>query len=124
MIQAEETKLVYDRMDITIAVGDAAFADQKTLRSGECVGVKVVDFSNSSAKAHSINLGIQDTNGNELVAQTDFRDYTPNGGGYIDGFKPVSFKSDGHVKVNATSSQAIAATDFAVQLIFAVRIKK
>lgn len=119
----ENKKIVYDRVDVNIAIGSTSFATTKKLREGVCIGVKYIDFSSATNRANAINIGVNDTLGSELVGATDFRDYAHGGGNYIDGsFKPTKFSTRSEAKITVVSTAAIAGTNFDGQLIFAVLI--
>lgn len=121
----EGKKVVYDKMDISIGAGNTSFADQIKLREGQCIGAKIIDFTSAIARAYAINVGVTDSAGSEMIAQTDFRDFIQNGGGYFEGLKPACFSTRSQVSVKVTSTTAIApAEDFSAQIIFAVLIDK
>jgi len=113
-------KIVYDKVDISIAIGATPFSQNKTLKyKGTCKGVKLIDFSSATPRAHAININVSDSS-NALIGSTDFRDFIPNGGGYKEGFKTCEFDTKTEITIDAISSQAIATADFKAQLIFMI----
>jgi hypothetical protein len=113
-------KIVYDRVDISIAIGQTSFSVPKNFKyKGRCKGVKLIDFSSAQARAHAININVSDST-NTLIGSTDYRDSIQVGGGYIEGFKPCDFDTKTEVTVDAISTANIAGTDFNAQLIFMI----
>ncbi|UOB18591.1 hypothetical protein [Abyssalbus ytuae] len=112
-------KVVYDKIDIVIPVGETNFNDFLRLRDGQCIGVKIIPISGTEY-SHAINVGVEDSQGNEIISTVDFRDYTNNAGGYKAGLKPVQFDARGNITIIGQSTQAIALANFVAQLIFAI----
>ncbi len=119
---SEGKKLVYDKLDITIAQNDRSFFQNKQLRKGVCKGVKIIDFSDGTKRANAINVAINDTNGSALVGSTDYRDFIVTGGGYEGSFKGAEFSTNPSLDVSVTSTEDIAATDLKLQMIFAIEV--
>jgi hypothetical protein len=113
-------KLVYDKVDISIASGDSSFAKNLQLRQGHAVGVKIIEFS-SLTKTTALNVLINDTNGSALVGATDYRDFIPLGGGYEAGYKPVSFSTNPTIDISLVTATALTG-DFDAQIIFAIEV--
>lgn len=118
----ENKQVVYEKVDITIGASARSFSAQKSLRRGDCFGVKIVVLEEDSITTNAINVGVSDVSGNELIAQTDYRDYTKGNGAYLENFKPVSFNTDS-VNVNVTSPVP-TTRGFKAQFIFALLIDK
>lgn len=118
----ENKKLVYDKVNITINVGDSSFSEQIKLREGTCVGVKVIDFTPAVTRDHSIDVAVTDSRGTEVTGATDFRDYKHSGGGYLEGLKPVKFDTRSIATVTVIADKVIAGTPFVGQFVFAVLI--
>ena len=116
-------KIVYDKLDFSIAIGDTSHSETKQLRQGECVGVKLIDYSSATDRANAINIALNDTNGSALVGTTDFRDFIAIGGSYVEGYKPAEFSTNPSISIGITSTKVIADADFNGQLIFAIMVK-
>ncbi|MGE5944607.1 MAG: hypothetical protein ACM31G_09735 [Flavobacteriales bacterium] len=113
-------KTVYDKQDITIAIGANSFSIPKNFKyKGKCVGVKLVDFSSAQARAHAININVSDSS-NTLIGSTDYRDFIQLGGGYKEGFKPCDFDTKTEVTIDAIATANVATTAFDAQLIFMI----
>ena len=115
-------RYVYDTVDISIAVGQPSFSKNVSLRDGKCVGVRFIDFSSATPRAHAINMNVNDSN-TSLTGNTDFRNYTNSGGGHEENYMPVLFDTKAEVTVDVNSSQAIADADFEGQLIFKIEVE-
>src|SRR5690606_34940547 len=114
-------KIVYETVDVSIALGASSFAAQKQLKHGTCLGVRFIDFS-KAPRANAINIDIEDSDGIAILGKTDFRDFEHGGGGHLEGYKRCNFDSKAIVNIQVTSTAAIAGTAFDGQLIFAVDI--
>lgn len=114
--------MVYEKVNINIAIGNSSFSEQIKLIEGTCVGVRVIDFNDNVVRGHAIDVAVSDSRSNEVIGATDFRDYKHTGGGYLEGLKPIKFDTRSTVSVTAISSQPISGTAFAGQIVFAVLI--
>ncbi|MFV9549660.1 hypothetical protein [Algibacter sp. PT7-4] len=112
-------KYIYDKVDISIAVGSPSFSKATPLKKGKCVGVKLIHISSATPVNQRLNLSVTDGN-NPLINATDFRDFIQQGGGYKDGFKPCEFDSSLEVSIDAVAEGNIATADFKAQLIFMI----
>jgi len=117
----ENKRIVYERLDIAIGTGNTSFSDTVSLRQGTCIGVKVIPFAGHTGLDHAINIGAEDTSGNEVVGKTDFRDYASTGGDYLNSFKTVNFDTRKQVNVSALATKGLTAAFYA-QMVFAVLI--
>lgn len=115
----EGQKIIYERHDIHLPVGNTGDSQTIAVKHGTCIGVKLIPFGATNLD-HAINIGVEDTSGNEKVALTDFRDYIPIGGSYRDGFKPTRFNTVNSLVVKVMPSEAIKATSFKAQLVFMI----
>jgi hypothetical protein len=116
-------KLVYDTVDFAIALGDQAFSDSKDLRTGNCVGVSLIEYS-ETVRANGISVSIESTDGSAILgSKTDYRDFKRAGGSYIESFKPCSFRTDAQIRVDLLSQNAIAGTVFSGQLVFMIEVE-
>ena len=114
-------KYVYDRVDIAIPVGSLSFFEPGGLREGKCMGIRVIPIQNKDPE-YAINVGVEDTSGNELASLVDFRDYSSTGGGHSESYKEVGFYINGNVNVKAFATQNITGSDFVAQVIFKIDI--
>lgn len=116
-------KVIYQKHNVNIAIGASSYSSQIQLERGNCIGVKVIDFTPAVARTNEIALNIQSTDGSRTVGESDYRDFIALGGGYLEGLKPVSFDTKPMVNISVNSSANIAGTAFAIQVIFAIEVE-
>ena len=112
--------IVYDALNITIAIGQTNFNENVTLRDGVCIGAEIKAVSNRDPE-HFIDVGVTNSQNRELISSVDFRTYERLGGaGYLESLKQCSFETRGQVNVVAVADQAIAGSEFKAQIVFAI----
>ena len=113
-------KIVYDKVEIAIPIGQTNFNQFITLREGGCLGVKLIHKENTPANGEGVDIGVENSQNLDLISATDYRDFINEGAGYLGSLKPCDFESRGQVKVTGIATAAIAGTIFKAQLIFAI----
>lgn len=108
----------YNRVDIEIKKGAKDFSVRQVLEKGICLGVRFIAFVKEPA--HSVNISVDDSQGNTLLTGTDYRDYAHAGGGYFQGLKQVNFKTDNNAFLIQVKCSRELEEDFFGQLIFTI----
>jgi hypothetical protein len=114
-------KFIYDKVDVSIAIGATAFDKAIDLTRGTCVGVKFIPYAPTTPveRDHAIDINVE-SNGDKLIGKTDYRDFAHAGGSYLEAYKPCRFDTKAQVSVSVLSSKGIATAAFEGQLIFAI----
>ena len=85
------SSIITNRIKVNIASGSNAQTDYVTLEKGRCIGV----YFNPIGAYEPENSGEnarRDPPGNVVINPVGYPDYTPKGGGYVQGMKQVNFE--------------------------------
>ncbi len=118
-----QSSIIYAKSNILIQENESVFSDSITLPKGTCLGAYVLPVSNKKPN-QLIEIGVQNSQGSDIISSTDFRDYTHKGGGYFQGVKQLNFPTENNrFLVNVNASENITEP-FIAQMVFIIEIEK
>lgn len=115
----ENKKIDYAVVKLSIAVNGTTDYKEGDIPDGEVIGVKFVPYDASTTRNHGIAISIKDGSATDILPTTDYRDFVVSGSGYINGFKPTSFRYR-TPRCTVTSEQQITESAFSGELVFVI----